>query len=79
MGPGTKDEVITPPSRRELMTRKANPVLSGGVVCGTWTAKNDELVVRWLDDARVPRKALAAEVERLGGILGAELRLTVEA
>ncbi len=32
MGPGTKDAHVTPPTRRDLMTRKANPVVVGGVV-----------------------------------------------
>ena len=32
MGPGTKDVHVTPSSRRDLMTRKANPVIVGGVV-----------------------------------------------
>ena len=32
MGPGTKDQHVTPPSRRDLVTRKANLVIVGGVV-----------------------------------------------
>ena len=36
IGPGTKDTQVTPSSRRDLMTRKANPVITGGVVSGTW-------------------------------------------
>ena len=52
MGPGTKDVHVTPPSRRDLVTRKANPVIVGGVVCGTWARKGDELTVTWLDDQR---------------------------
>src|SRR6476469_6066240 len=36
IGPGTKDIRVTPSSRRDLMTRKANPVIAGGVVRGTW-------------------------------------------
>ena len=45
MGPGTKDVHVTPQSRRDLVTRKANPVIVGGVVCGTWARKGDELTV----------------------------------
>ena len=36
MGPGTKDANVTASTRRVLMTRKANPVIAGGVVRGTW-------------------------------------------
>ena len=76
IGPGTKDAHVTPPSRRELMTRKANPVVVGGVVCGTWASKGDELAVTWLDDRPIPGAALESEVARLGAILGRDLRLT---
>ena len=54
MGPGTKDVHVTPPSRRDLVTRKANPVIVGGVVRGTWARKGDELTVTWLDERRDP-------------------------
>lgn len=37
MGPGTKDEHVVPPELREAVTRKANLVVRGGVVSGTWT------------------------------------------
>ena len=56
MGPGTKDVHVTPPSRRDLVTRKANPVIVGGVVCGTWARKGDELTVTWLDERRRPER-----------------------
>lgn len=52
------------------MTRKANPVLEGGVVRGTWTRRGDEVTVAWLDDRPRPDAAIAREVERLAGILG---------
>ena len=54
IGPGTKDVHVTPPSRRDPVTRKANPVIVGGVVCGTWARKGDELTVTWLDERRRP-------------------------
>ena len=54
MGPGTKDAHVTPPTRRDLMTRKANPVIAGGVVCGTWAREGDEITVTWLDERRRP-------------------------
>lgn len=69
MGPGTKDEHVVPPARREAMTRKANPVLEGGVVRGTWTRRGDGISVTWLDDRPRPDAAIAAETERLAGIL----------
>ena len=55
MGMGTKDVNVTPQPRRDLVTRKANPVIVGGVVCGTWARKGDELTVSWLDARRRPR------------------------
>ena len=76
MGVGTKDVHVTPPSRRDLVTRKANPVVVGGVVCGTWTRKGEELTVTWLDDRPRPRKAIAEEAARLASILDHDLHLT---
>lgn len=70
MGPGTQDEHVVPAARREAMTRKANPVLEGGVVRGTWTRRGDEVRVTWLDGRPRPVAAIAREVERLAGILG---------
>ena len=77
MGPGTKDERVTPPARREAVTRKANPVVVGGVVRGTWARKDDDLAVRWLDEGPAPGEALEQEAARLAGILGRPLSLTV--
>jgi hypothetical protein len=77
IGPGTKDEHVTPPARREAMTRKANPVVVGGVVCGTWARKDDVLTVSWLDDRPRPDAALEEEAARLAGILGRDLRTRI--
>lgn len=77
MGPGTKDEHITPASRRELVTRKANPVVVGGTVSGTWARKGDALTVRWLDERPRPDSALREETERLAAIAGRDLNLTM--
>ena len=80
MGPGTKDESVVPALRRTPVTRKASLVIAGGVVCGTWAAKGDDLLVTWYADAgRVPRTAIAEEAERLGTILGRPRELTVDA
>ena len=57
------------------MTRKANPVIVGGVVCGTWATKGDELTVTWLDERRRPDQAIEQETARLAGILGRDLQL----
>jgi len=85
MGPGTKDSHVTPLARREAMTRKANPVIVGGVVRGTWAVKkhmksnkNSEIAVTWLDEMRLPRRALEEEAHRLAAILGDDLQLTLE-
>jgi hypothetical protein len=75
IGPGTKDIHITPSSRREPMTRKANPVIVGGVVCGTWAREGDELAVTWLDEQPRPDKLLEQEAARLSGPLGRDLHL----
>ena len=75
MGPGTKDVHVVPPPRREAVTRKAHPVVVGGVVRGTWTRKGDDLTVHWLDGGAAPAAALADEATRLAGLLGRDLRL----
>ena len=75
MGPGTKDIHVTPPSRRDLVTRKANVVTVGGVVCGTWARKGDELLVVWLDERQPPQRAIEQEAARLSGILDRDLSL----
>ena len=77
IGPGTKDIHVTPPSRREAITRKANPVIAGGVVCGTWARRGDELAIAWLDERRRPDAALKEEAVRLAGILGRDLRVAL--
>ena len=59
------------------MTRKANPVIAGGVVCGTWTREGDTLTVTWLDERRRPQEAIEREVDRLAALLGKALHLRV--
>jgi hypothetical protein len=77
IGPGTKDVHVTPSSRRDLMTRKANPVIVGGVVCGTWARKGDRLTVTWLDERRRPEEAIERESGRLGDLLGRDLHMSL--
>jgi hypothetical protein len=64
MGPGTKDVHVTPASRRDPVTRKANTVIVGGVVCGTWARQGDEITVSWLDDRPRPAAAIEQEAAR---------------
>jgi hypothetical protein len=62
------------------MTRKANPMIVGGVVRGTWAIKGDQVSVAWLDQTREPpRKAIQQETSRLAGILGRDLQPTLSA
>lgn len=75
MGVSTKDTQVTPAPLRDLMTRKANPVVVGGVVSGTWARKGDDLTVNWLVDRPRPTEAIEAEAERLSSFLGRELRV----
>lgn len=75
IGPGTEDVHVTPPNRRRPMSRKANAVVVGGVVCGTWARKGDELIVSWLDERRRPDRAVEQQVTRLSSILGRNLKL----
>src|SRR3954469_1803429 len=53
MGPGTKDVHVTPPPLRDAMTRKANPVIAGGVLRGTWARKGGGLEIAWHGGGRV--------------------------
>jgi Winged helix DNA-binding domain len=78
IGPGTKDVHVTPSSRRDPVTRKANPVIVGGVVRGTWRTNGKEVVVTWLDAGRTPRTALKKEIARLATIQGRPLELRLE-
>lgn len=75
MGPGTTDVHVTPASRRDPITRKANPLIVGGEVRGTWARKGDALAVTWLGERRPPREAIELETARLAGILHSDLRL----
>jgi hypothetical protein len=77
MGPGTKDVHVTPPRLRDAMTRKANPLIAGGVVSGTWSRKDDHLTITWQDGRRTPREAIDQEAARLAGILGRDLQVRV--
>jgi Winged helix DNA-binding domain len=71
MGPGTKDEHVVPPAHRTPVTRKANLVVVGGVVRGTWSARNGEVEVTWFDEAGAsPPEVVAEQAGRLATLLG---------
>lgn len=76
MGPGTKEQAVVPPTLRESVTRKANLVIAGGVVAGTWARKGDEVTISWYDGRPRPDATLAEQVDRLGELLGRDLRLS---
>ncbi len=79
MGPGTKDEHVVPPAHRAAVTRKANLVVAGGVVGGTWQARDGQVEVTWFDEHEAPpRQALQTQVERLTLITGRPHDLTPE-
>lgn len=79
LGPGTADPHVVPPAQRALVTRRANLVTVGGVVSGTWTLADDQLVTTWFTPPAPPaRSGLAEEVARLATILDRPLRPTVQ-
>ena len=79
VGTSTRDEHVVPPAHRTPVTRKANLVLAGDVVSGTWSATGGEPRVTWFaQQGRPPREALDQEVSRLGSLLDRPLRPTVE-
>ena len=78
LGPGTADVHVVPPARRRLVSHQANMVILGGVVSGTWSLSDDQVVVAWFAEAGSPaHEALAEEVARLASILDRPLRPTV--
>ena len=79
LGPGTADAHIVPPARRAMVSRGANIVIVGGVVSGTWSLTDDQIVTAWFAEAGPPEwEALAAEVARLATILDRPLESTVQ-
>jgi hypothetical protein len=83
LGPGSDDGHVVTPDRRALVSRTGGwispVVIRGGRVVATWSLDADRIGVAWFAEAgRPPKRALEAEVARLGGILGRELRLAVE-
>lgn len=78
MGPGTKDQHVVPSRRRTPVTRKANIVIAGGVVSGTWLIKGEEAVVDWFrENGPPPREGIAEQFDRLTRMTGRSLSLDV--
>jgi hypothetical protein len=70
LGPGTADPNIVSAARRALVSRKANVVIAGGVVSGTWSSSSDGIAVDWFAEAGTPDgEKLADEVGRITEIL----------
>ncbi|HEY3522685.1 MAG TPA: crosslink repair DNA glycosylase YcaQ family protein [Candidatus Limnocylindrales bacterium] len=84
LGPGTDDVHVIPPGRRSAVSRTAGwiapVVVAGGVVSGTWEMDGELVRVGWFAEfGKAPKRAIEAEVARLGAILGRELRARVSA
>jgi hypothetical protein len=82
LGPGTDDARVLPTAHRRLVSKQsgwiAPSVVNGGIVSGTWALDGSRVEVAWFADAsRIPRRALAEEVDRIGGLLGRDLALEV--
>ena len=75
IGPGTKDAHVTPAALRDAMTHKANPVIHGGVVCGTWVRREHELLITWHADQLPTDASIEREVLRVSNLLGQDLQL----
>lgn len=79
MAPGTSDARVVPPGRRQAVSRSANLVVRGGVLCGTWTLRADRVDVGWFAESGPPPTAeLEAAAETLAASLGRPLALTVQ-
>jgi Winged helix DNA-binding domain len=71
MGPGTRDEHVVPAAHRTAVTRKANLVVAGGVVSGTWVARGGEVEVTWFkENGAPPQQALREQIEKLAALTG---------
>lgn len=78
MAPGTKDRHVTPQPLRDAVTRKANPLITGGVVSGTWARRGDDLTIRWRAGGRPPLAAIEDEAARLATVVGTDLNVRLE-
>ncbi len=75
LGPGTADAHVVPPATRTVVSRGANIVIVGGIVAGTWSLIDNQVVAAWSAEAEPPApEALAEEVARLATILDQPLQ-----
>lgn len=80
LGPGTADVRIIASRRRGLFSQGASPVLSGGVVVGTWRLRAGTVAVSWFGEAgEIPTDALEAEAQRLSRIRAQDLTVVSSA
>jgi hypothetical protein len=74
LGPGTTDHEIVPPAHRARVSRAGGwispVVLLGGRVAGTWQVVDGEPRVAPFAGVSLPRRALAAAIERTTALLG---------
>lgn len=70
LGPGTAEVRVVPPEHRPTITRGANLVIAGGVVCGTWRTSSDGLAVSWFAGAEGSHPDLAEQSQRVSELLG---------
>ncbi|MGZ8702024.1 MAG: DNA glycosylase AlkZ-like family protein, partial [Gaiellaceae bacterium] len=79
LGPGTADAHVVPRARRSLVSRGVDLVIVGGVVSGTWSLTDDQVVAAWFAEAGQPsQQALAEAVSRLAAILDRPLEARIE-
>lgn len=76
LGPGTADGAVVPPALRQQVSRGSHLIVVDGVVSGTWALAGETVVPTWAPGAgTADPDLLAAEVERLGDVLGRPLGL----
>lgn len=74
LGAGTADGLVVPTARRAPVTRGSDVVVRGGLVSGTWRARDEVVAVTWFSEAGAPpTAALEEEARRLG-----RARVTIE-
>jgi hypothetical protein len=84
LGPGTDDPHVLPTHRRAAVSKTAGwiapIVIVGGVVRGTWSLDANGVVIDWFKESgRPPNAELESEVNRLSGLVGRPLALSVGA
>lgn len=79
MAPGTSDERVVPPPRRQSVSQSANLVVHAGVVAGTWKLRGGRLAVTWFAERPAAEpEALDAAVAALARAHGRPLEVSLE-